>query len=60
MTKSSRKESSFAAEMPRYRYSSKISALVPQEHQIRMRSDERENAFLGQICCTYLSTLRTL
>ena len=54
-TKSSRKGPSFQAEMPMIkligaaiksavaRDSSKISAFAPQEHQIRMRSDERDN-----------------
>lgn len=54
-TKSSRKELSFPAEMPMIkligaaiksavaRDSSKISAFIPQEHQIRMRCDERDN-----------------
>ena len=54
-TKSSRKEPSFPAEMPLIkligaaiksavaRDSSKISAFVPQDHQIRMCSDERDN-----------------
>ena len=53
-TKSSRKESSFPAEMHLIKLieaanrqssadSSKISTFVPQEHQIRMRSDERGN-----------------
>ena len=53
-TKSSRKESIFPAEMPLIKLigaanlqspviARKISALVPQEHQIRMRSDERDN-----------------
>ena len=56
-TKSSGKESSFPAEVPLIkligaanlhavaRDCKKISALVPQEHQVRMRSDEREHAF---------------
>ena len=55
--KSSGKESSFPAEVPLIkligaanlhavaRDCKKISALVPQEHQVRMRSDEREHAF---------------
>ena len=52
--KSSRKESSFPAEMHLIKLieaanrqspadSSKISTFVPQEYQIRMRSDERGN-----------------
>ena len=59
-TNSSRKESSFSAEVPLIKSkggigrlicspswsadSSKISSLVPQEHQIRMYSDERDQA----------------
>ena len=45
-TKSSQKGSSFSAKMPLIKLvgaatnSSKISSLVPQEHQIRMRSDK--------------------
>ena len=53
-TKSSRKESSFPAEEPLIKLigaanfqspviARKISASVPQEHQIRMRSDELDN-----------------
>ena len=47
-TKSSRKEPSFAAEVPLIKLigaaylQSPVIALVPQEHQIRMRSDERD------------------
>ena len=53
-TKSSRKESSFPDEEPLIKLigaansqspvrARKFSALVPQEHQIRMRSDELDN-----------------
>ena len=44
----SRKESSFLAKVPLIKLigaanlQSKISALVPEGHQIRMRSDERD------------------
>ena len=50
---SSRKGSSFPAEMPLIKLigaasdSSNISALVPQEHQIRMSSDERDQSVLS-------------
>ena len=51
-TKSSRKEYSFPAEVPLIklirvaRDSSKMSALMPQEHQIKVRSDKREKTHL--------------
>ena len=70
-TKSSRKESSFLAAVPLIKLIGAANLQSPviarkflpwchRTDQIRMRSDERENAFLGQIYCTYLSTLRTL
>ena len=61
-TKSSRKESSFPDEEPLIKLigaanfqspviARKISASVPQEHQIRMCSDERDKLHLEIITC---------
>ena len=64
-TKSSRKESSFQAEVPLIkliRAARDSSALMPQEHQIRMRSDKREKIHLRKFDHSVLrlisSTLR--